>query len=60
MRSEDRQAAIELLTAVEDYVIAFVVTLLERRGGFPLTPVKTEVRERVIDAIAEIARRVDP
>jgi hypothetical protein len=59
MNTEDRKAAIELLEAVENYVIAFVVTLLERRSGDRRAPVPVEVRERVIDTLAAAIARSD-
>lgn len=58
MSPDDRAAAQELLMAVEDYAIAFVVTLLERRAG-QSAPVKPEVRDRVLDALEVVVRRAD-
>ena len=58
MNKTDKQIATELLTAVEDYLIAFVVTLTARSGGQDHA-VRPELRERVIDTLAAAVKRAD-
>lgn len=58
MDPTDKQLATDLLTAVEDYLIAFVVTLMARSAG-QNPAIRPELRERVIDTLAAVVKRAD-